>query len=383
MKILFLTPRESKTNLGGVERHVRLLTEELVRRGHQVKELSLGKTDKSYKDYKYYRRFKESPCHAARRHLFKFLAWKLLWENRRFIRQADIIHIHDIFWWYLPFRFLFLRKPVFTTFHGWEGRYPPTRSAVWQKRLAAFLSDGTIGVGSFFEKWYGVKTDRVVWGAIDKSYKGYKDYKDGEKGEKEQKDEKEKGKTVFFGRLEEVNGIEIVIEAAERLNKGYKGYKNYKENDDNHLVFFVGDGTFRKQAERVGRVTGMVENPWKYLVGAEVVIASSYLAILEAAALGKRIIAVADNPLKRDYLEGHPLRGYFKVVGSAEKLVGEITDKSYKDYKDYKEREKGEKDQKDEKGEGKAGEGNTWALGQTAEKLGDEYEELWRIKQIR
>ena len=41
MNILFLTPRDSKKNLGGVEGHVRILTEELERRGHEVKEISL------------------------------------------------------------------------------------------------------------------------------------------------------------------------------------------------------------------------------------------------------------------------------------------------------------------------------------------------------
>ena len=33
MNILFLTPRDSKKFLGGVEGHVRILTEELERRG--------------------------------------------------------------------------------------------------------------------------------------------------------------------------------------------------------------------------------------------------------------------------------------------------------------------------------------------------------------
>ena len=46
MKILFLTPRDSKKNLGGVEGHVRILTEELAKRGHKVKELALDEIDR-------------------------------------------------------------------------------------------------------------------------------------------------------------------------------------------------------------------------------------------------------------------------------------------------------------------------------------------------
>src|SRR3990167_9137146 len=179
MNILFLTPRESGTNLGGVERHVKLLTEELVRRGHEVRELALDEF------------IKETPC-SARSLLFKLQAWQYLRKKRELFRWADIVHVHDVFWWVMPFLPLIkwnkgyksyknykidchgppkaalamTKSKVFVTFHGWEGRCPPTKSAIWQKRLAAWLSDGTIGVGDFFEKWYGVKPDRIVWGAF-------------------------------------------------------------------------------------------------------------------------------------------------------------------------------------------------------------------------
>ncbi len=82
--------------------------------------------------------------------------------------------------------------------------------------------------------------------------------------------------------------------------------------------------------------------------------------------MGKPVIAVANNPLKRDYLEGHPLRKYFEVVGNSDELVGLIKEKEGK---------KNEKDQKDRREKG-----NTWALGQTAEKLADVYEKLWNSK---
>jgi len=363
MNILFLTPRESGTNLGGVERHVKLLTEELRKRGHKVRELALDEF------------IKETPC-SARSLLFKLQAWQYLWNRRELFRWADIVHVHDVFWWVMPFLPLiksFKESPchsarrhlkramtktkVFVTFHGWEGRYPPTKSAVWQKRLAAWLSDGTIGVGDFYEKWYGVKPDRVVWGVVDPEiakinkgptfeYKGRALTFQGRTLE---------GRTIaFFGRLEEVNGIEIMLDAIRYI----KVRPWCTPRSDLFRCIFVGDGSYREEAEKVGKVTGMLEEPWRYLVDAEVVIASSYLAILEAAAMGKRVIAVANNPLKRDYLEGHPLRKYFRVVGSVEELIEETP------------RLGGESPLR----------AKLWALGQTSGKLVDVYEELWNSK---
>jgi glycosyltransferase involved in cell wall biosynthesis len=157
--------------------------------------------------------------------------------------------------------------------------------------------------------------------------------------------------------LEEVNGAEVVIEAIAKINKGPAfGYKGRAFTS----VTFVGDGSFREQAEEVGIVTGMMREPWKYLADAEVVIASSYLAILEAAAMGKKIIAVANNPLKRDYLESHPLRRYFEVAENSNELANVIN-----------------------KGPALPRQGRAlraWARGQTAERLANVYEELWNSK---
>jgi glycosyltransferase involved in cell wall biosynthesis len=164
--------------------------------------------------------------------------------------------------------------------------------------------------------------------------------------------------------LEAVNGIEVVVEAM----RYFKVRPWRTPRSDLSRYVFVGEGSFRKQAEKVGKVTGMVAEPGKYLAEAEVVIASSYLAILEAAAMGKRIVAIANNPLKRDYLEGHPIRKYFEVVGDAEELAHEIIKRSHPGIR-----------QGDSFAQNLA-KARKWARGQTAERLADEYEELWGIK---
>ena len=387
MNILFLTPRDSKTSLGGVERHVWLVTEELVRRGHRVKELSLDETDKSYKDYKNYKDnkhdnfFKDSPWHtpgrilSLRPVLFKLRAWGYLWQRRELFGWAEVVHVHDVFWWIVPMLLIMWinkyyksynnyknRGRLFVTFHGWEGRWPPSWSAVWQKKLAAWLSNGTMGVGNFYQKWYGVKPDRVVWGVLDPKIAKYaKLGENRERGPYKGPTLPRQGRTfAFFGRLEKVNGIEIMLDAMRYIK--VRPWRTSRS--DLFRCIFVGDGNYREEAEKVGKVTGMLEEPWRYLADVDIVIASSYLAILEASGMRKRIIAVANNPLKRDYLEGHPMRKWFEVAGSSDELIGLITDKNYKDYKDYKEdREKS----------------RNWALRQTVGKLTDEYLKLWQL----
>ena len=338
MNILFLTPRDSKTNLGGVEGHVRLLTEELVRRGHEVKELAL---DGLYKG--------PTLPWQGRTLGYKFRAWIFLWDRKELFRWAEVIHVHDVFWWYAPFAIINKGQAlVSVTFHGWEGVYPPSLSAVAQKRLAKFLSDGTIGVGSFFKKWYGVETDRTVWGVVDQKIDG--PYK----GPTLLWQGRTLRTLVFLGRLEEVNGMKIVLRA---LKVG--PWRTLRS--DLFRCIFVGEGSYREQAEKLGRVTGMVKNPLKYLVDADVVIASSYMSMLEAAAMGKPVIAIANNELKMDYLNCHPLRKWIKVVKNVDELYKGLTLAS--------------------QGETLRGLGaaREWAIKQTPKKLADSYESLWKI----
>ena len=150
--------------------------------------------------------------------------------------------------------------------------------------------------------------------------------------------------------------MEVVLKA---VNKGYKGYKSYRSRGIK--IIFVGDGSWRQKAERFGKVTGMIKNPWKYLVDADVVITSSYMSMLETAAMGKPIIAIANNELKMDYLNCHPLRKWIKVVKNVDELYKGLTLAS--------------------QGETLRGLGaaREWAIKQTPKKLADSYESLWKI----
>ncbi|MEM3504416.1 MAG: glycosyltransferase, partial [Nitrososphaeria archaeon] len=130
MKVLFFS-RRFWPDIGGVEKHVLKLSEELKKRGHDIiivaeKEINQNNNKLSKSDLEFnisgIKVFK-IPITTSEKNK-KFQIWFWLLKNIRLIKSADIIHCHDVFYWYLPFLFLFPRKKIFTTFHGYEGSEP-------------------------------------------------------------------------------------------------------------------------------------------------------------------------------------------------------------------------------------------------------------------
>lgn len=307
--VLFLTPRRSDKYLGGVEKHVKILGEYLRRKGIEVGELSLSDMTRLPR----VRGSRNDKPHA----------WKYLWKNRKLILGSDIIHVHDVFWWYSPFRLLFFWRPVFITFHGWEGVYPPSKSAIIQKKFASLLCSGSIGVGEYLEKWYGIKTNEITYGVFDSQNllrTGKQNASLDPSTRQELLAQDDATSIVFLGRLEEVNGIDIFLKVLNISNRQPSSRMRHECANGKQKVVFIGDGSYRKKCEKYGEVTGMIKDVKKYLEKADIVIASSYLSIMEAMALRKPIVAIANNPLKRDYLECHPMRKRIKIAETAEEL---------------------------------------------------------------
>lgn len=154
MKILFLT-RLFYPHVGGVEKHCLEVAKQLVERGHEVTVV----TERLLSSSKYkvlsikHIKICEIPI-IQNGWQKKFQIWWWLWKNRNLIREADIIHAHDVGFWYFPFRFLYLQKPFYITFHGYE-QYPPTKGAILVRKISEKLARANICVGDYIPKWYG------------------------------------------------------------------------------------------------------------------------------------------------------------------------------------------------------------------------------------
>ena len=132
----------------------------------------------------------------------KILIWLWFLKNKKIIQSAKTVHCHDVFYWYLPFRFIYFNKPVYTTFHGYESYPVPFKNIVIRK-ISEKLSWGNICVGAFIEKWYHTKPDFVTYGAVESVIK-IQNSKISSKGGSAsgRKNTNKKLKILFIGRLE-------------------------------------------------------------------------------------------------------------------------------------------------------------------------------------
>ena len=118
MNIVFLS-RLFYPHIGGVETHTKQLSLELIKRGYKVTvvttqyESSINTKD-NHQDITILR----IPKNSAKT---KFGVWSWINSHKNLFQQSDIIHAHDIFWWLFPLKISLSNKPLYITFHGWEG----------------------------------------------------------------------------------------------------------------------------------------------------------------------------------------------------------------------------------------------------------------------
>ena len=298
MNILFFC-RLYYPHIGGVEKHVKRISEELIKLGHSITIITESH-DSSLPNYEKIDgislyRIPVSNIPEANK---KFVIWKWLYQNSHLIHDTDIVHIHDVFYWWIPFIFKCRKKKYFATFHGWEGVYPPRTSAIWQKKAAAKFSNGSIAVGLYISKWYGINPTKIIYGASD-----YKLVKSNHSHQ-----------ILVYGRLSKDNDMDLVLKALREITKKYKKTK----------IMFFGDGEYHDRAKKLGNVIGFDPEPEKYLSSSSIIISSSYLSIFDSLAMGKNVISVSTNPLKYDYLQMSPLAPFIHIASSVQDIVSII-----------------------------------------------------------
>lgn len=366
MRIVFISSA-FYPSIGGVETHVLELSKALVRLGHEVTVLteykqSEGESDNEAKNIKsidessffihkkifftnkklyqidiFYFKF----GHAS--FLKKFKIWVSLFLHRKLFLDADVIHCHDVFFWYLPFRFLYPKKKVFVTFHGYETVFPPQKKAIRIRKLSEKLAYGNICVGNFIQRWYGTKADYVVYGGITKilnpKLPGIN-----------KPNTKKTLNILLIGRLEKDIGIQIYRDTLRML----------KEKSIKFKLTACGDGSMRQDLEQYGEVLGFQGSIKKFIEKTDMVFASSYLTMLQVIQLGKPVFAAYTNPLKHDYLHDSPFDRYITISGSA----GELSRKIAKNMPNQR----------------LLKQGVNWANSQTWDKIAEVYLQLWNKK---
>lgn len=321
-------------HFGGVEKHVELLSKELLKRGHSItlitEQYSLDLPLEEIIDGV---RVVRIPYFALNS---KRLVWTWMCEHENLFADADLVHVHDVFWWYWPIHILLLFKPVFITFHGYEGSEPPTKKAIIQRKISEKISRGSICVGEFMKKWYYASPTRIMYGAsLSSKYVG----------------KKLDNNAVFWGRLDIDTGINVYSEAVQKI--------------PNVSLFIFGDGPLSEEICRAN-TKNITLKKWTKNISLEIAkhrfaFVSRYLSILEAMQARKLVFAVYNNEIKKDYLMCHPMHDNMIIAGTASELV-----KKFNEIKKNPAKEKRMVDA-----------AYAWAKEQTWEKLADQYEQLW------
>ena len=232
---------------------------------------------------------------------------------RTSIQGADVIHCHDVFFWYLPFRFLYFQKPVYTTFHGYES-YPIRKGAIIMRKISEKLSWGNICIGDFMKKWYGTKPTYVSYGAVDvKSHQVVKSSRS-HAFDFGHDDVKTRSSALFYGRLDEQTGVLDYMKAVSVVKKTYPKFD----------FFVVGDGKYTETLSKKTKVIGFQKDPEKYFSKYHFAFLSRYLSILEAFAAKRLVFALYDNPVKEDYLKMAPYADSIVIENTPAKLAEKV-----------------------------------------------------------
>ncbi len=351
MNILLLA-RSFFPRIGGAEKYIYRLSEQLSKKGHTVTIFT--------PNYESNRKIREKTEHVeiyrfpiAEPFGLKSLAgiWIELFKARVF-SIGDIIHCFDFetFLWYLPFRLIFPQKPVYITFFGHEGVFPIPRKYILIRKLCEKLSRGNICDGEYIKKWYGTRPDYVTHAAVDIPDIRNKD------------PENENGAT-FVGQLRADTGILEYLQALKILR-------------DQHSIKIhldiCGDGPLRDEILRFVEINNLLvtlhgfvenENVVNFFNRNKYAFVSGCNSNLEAMTCRRLVCSIYSNELKKDYLFFRPDILEMSIISDSSgqlarefvehhrrpSLVEEKTEKAYK-----------------------------FAIQQSWEKVADTYLKLWR-----
>lgn len=335
MKIVFLA-RLYWPHGGGVEKHVEKLSEQFLKHGDKVTVIT-EQYDQDLPEREIHNGVEiyRIPYFAIQT---KLSLWTWMEKNIQLFDMADVVHVHDVFWWYWPIWFLRLVKPVYITFHGYEGNEPPTKRAVFWRKTAEIICRGSICVGEFMKKWYLASPSKITYGAADIQPLPVR-----------------KDKTaVFLGRFEEDTGVLVYAEAFKRMKQFKKVYFYGSGSQEKDLIKWRGDNDRYE-------IHGWTNNVMAAMKRGRYALVSRYLGILEAMQSEKIVIAVYNNRIKQDYLLCHPMRDNMIIAGGADELEYKLNQLLKSPEKEYLMKQRAK----------------SWADKQTWTKMMKDYLDLW------
>lgn len=310
MNVLFFLHRYWP-HVGGVEKYVRYLAHALHARGHVVTVIA-GDTKGNLPE--------RAEDHGVRIHRFPASRSSLrcrlwLWKRRRVFLDADVIQVSNTYMLEYLWRMLgpvLDRRRIFLTRHGYGGRFPVPQEDKNRARRSLHLASGFVHDGAYIERWLDVAPDVVPEQGL---YPLARDLPFIPPPPPKS--------AVYIGRLEPDTGVHLYLDGLYLLGQAYA----------RPLTLHVyGDGSLRPELharaerERLPVVFhGTDENAQERLSEHALAFVNGRMAIQEAMARRRAVIAAYTNPLRRDYLCGESFSPYLITVGSASELAEQAT----------------------------------------------------------
>ena len=309
MKIVFFVYRYWPS-VGGVEKYVHELGKALYEMGHTV-DVVAGTTTDGLAAHETYEgiRIHRFPAHRSP---LRSRFWLL--RHLHLFARADVVHVsntHMLEYLWRMLGGLIDQRKVFLTRHGMSYDYPVPVTNTLRAKRSLHLAAGVIHDGRFIEKWLGVPPDRCPDQGLTP-----------EASALPYVPEPPPDSAVFVGRIEQDSGIEIYIDAVRRLTQ---------DAGISFRLDVYGGGTHLPAMRRMAddqnlpiRFHGRVANAQKFITDACFAFIDGRMAIQEAMARRRLVLAGYPNPLKRDYVAGEAFGPYLVPVGSGAELTDRV-----------------------------------------------------------
>ena len=310
MKILFFVHRYWPS-VGGVEKYIHELGKALIALGHQV-EVVAGAHREGLPTVE---RHEGIPVYRfpAFRSPLRCRGW--LWGRRYLFTRADVVNVsntHMLEYFWRMFGPSVQAHKVFLTRHGMSYRHPVPESEKLRARRSLRLATAVVHDGCFIAKRLGVEPDLCPDQGLSPPADALPAVP-----------EPPPTSAIYIGRLEPDSGIRIYMDAVRRL---------VHEQGREFTLHVYGDGTLMPEVRAAVardrlpvRIHGRTPDAQRHIVDSCFAFIDGRMAIQEAMARRRLVLAAYVDPLKRDYIGAEPFSPYLIGVADGAELAARVT----------------------------------------------------------
>lgn len=309
MKVLFFVHRYWPS-VGGVEKYVRHLAVALHNRGHEVSvvagDAQGGLSESELVDGVAVHRF------PASRSTMRCRLW--LWRHRELFVSADAIQVSNTHMLEYLWRMLgpcLDRRRIFLTRHGFGGVYPVPDQQKLRAQRSLRLAAGFVHDGEFIARWLEVSPDLVPLQGLSPRA-----------DELPFVTEPPPTSAIYVGRLEPDTAIQLYVDGVRDLVVAHRrpmtlhvygggsmlAALRARVADEQLPILF--HGTTQDAQHQIGKHCFAFVN--------------GRMAIQEAMARRRAVIAAYGDPLRKDYICGESFSSYLVAVGSGAELASQV-----------------------------------------------------------